>query len=101
MINLAPSGCSRCIVPIARTVTRRLCKRSRAYQQNTVIVGAGEIGQLIARKLIKHPEYGANVVGFVDRRPGFGAPICPSTSGSWAGRTGCRRSSRRSTSSGS
>src|ERR1700722_13482813 len=35
------------IVPIARTVTRRLCKRSRAYQQNTVIVGAGEIGQLI------------------------------------------------------
>ena len=58
-----------CIVPIARTATRRLCKRSRAYQQNTVIVGAGEIGQLIARKLIKHPEYGANVVGFVDRSP--------------------------------
>jgi exopolysaccharide biosynthesis polyprenyl glycosylphosphotransferase len=58
-----------CIVPAARTVTRRFCKRSRAYQQNTLIVGAGEIGQLIARKLIKHPEYGANVVGFVDARP--------------------------------
>jgi exopolysaccharide biosynthesis polyprenyl glycosylphosphotransferase len=58
-----------CIVPIARTVARRFCKSSRAYQQNTVIVGAGDIGQLIARKFIKHPEYGANVVGFVDRSP--------------------------------
>jgi exopolysaccharide biosynthesis polyprenyl glycosylphosphotransferase len=70
VLNLAAFwGLAVCIVPIARTVTRRFCKRSRAYQQNTVIVGAGEIGQLIARKLIKHPEYGANVVGFVDRSP--------------------------------
>ena len=58
-----------CLVPLARTVVRRLCKRSPSYQQNTVILGAGDIGQLIARKLIKHPEYGANVVGFVDRAP--------------------------------
>jgi exopolysaccharide biosynthesis polyprenyl glycosylphosphotransferase len=57
------------IVPVARTVARRFCRRRRSYQQNTVIVGAGDIGQLIARKLIKHPEYGANVVGFVDRAP--------------------------------
>jgi exopolysaccharide biosynthesis polyprenyl glycosylphosphotransferase len=70
VLNLAAFwGLAVCIVPIARTVTRRFCKRNRAYQQNTVIVGAGEIGQLIARKLIKHPEYGANVVGFVDRSP--------------------------------
>lgn len=58
-----------CIVPLARALARRFCRRSRAYQQNTVIVGAGDVGQLIARKLIKHPEYGANVVGFVDRSP--------------------------------
>ena len=58
-----------CIVPLARTVARRLCRRSGAYEQNTVIVGAGDIGQLICRKLTKHPEYGANVVGFVDRSP--------------------------------
>jgi exopolysaccharide biosynthesis polyprenyl glycosylphosphotransferase len=58
-----------CVVPVARTVARRACKRSAAYQQNTVIVGAGDVGQLICRKLIKHPEYGANVVGFVDRAP--------------------------------
>jgi len=58
-----------CIVPTLRRVVREACKRTRAYQQNTLIVGAGEVGQLIARKLVSHPEYGANVVGFVDRNP--------------------------------
>lgn len=66
-----------CIVPLARTLARRACRRSRAYQQNTLIVGAGDIGQLIARKLIKHPEYGANVVGFVDRSPRARRPDLP------------------------
>jgi exopolysaccharide biosynthesis polyprenyl glycosylphosphotransferase len=58
-----------CIVPVARILAREACKRTRAYQQNTVIVGAGNVGQLIGRKLINHPEYGANVVGFIDRWP--------------------------------
>jgi exopolysaccharide biosynthesis polyprenyl glycosylphosphotransferase len=56
-------------VPVARTVARGACRRSRAYLQNTLILGAGDVGQLVARKLIRHPEYGINVVGFVDRRP--------------------------------
>ncbi len=58
-----------CTVPVARRITREVCKRTKAYEQNTVIVGAGEVGQRIARKLVKHPEYGANVVGFIDRNP--------------------------------
>ena len=58
-----------CFLPLVRTVTRRLCRRSRSYVQNTLILGAGEVGQLIARKLVKHPEYGLNVVGFIDRDP--------------------------------
>jgi exopolysaccharide biosynthesis polyprenyl glycosylphosphotransferase len=58
-----------CILPVARTTARELCRLSGAYVQNAVIVGAGEIGQLIARKLVRHPEYGVNVVGFVDRDP--------------------------------
>ncbi len=58
-----------CIVPTLRRVAREVCKRTRAYEQNTLIVGAGEVGQLVARKLVRHPEYGANVVGFVDRNP--------------------------------
>ena len=58
-----------CTIPVARILAREACKRSPAYQQNTVIVGAGTVGQLIGRKLINHPEYGANVVGFIDRLP--------------------------------
>jgi exopolysaccharide biosynthesis polyprenyl glycosylphosphotransferase len=58
-----------CLLPLARTLSRWACRRSRAYIQNTVIVGAGDVGQLICRKLLMHPEYGANVVGFVDRSP--------------------------------
>jgi exopolysaccharide biosynthesis polyprenyl glycosylphosphotransferase len=57
------------ILPVTRALAREACKRSGAYVQNAVIVGAGDIGQLIARKLVKHPEYGINVVGFVDRDP--------------------------------
>jgi exopolysaccharide biosynthesis polyprenyl glycosylphosphotransferase len=57
------------VLPMGRTIARRACKRTLAYEQNTVIVGAGEVGQLIGRKLVKHPEYGLNVVGFIDRDP--------------------------------
>ena len=66
-----------CILPLARTVARRACKRAQAYEQNTLIVGAGEVGQLIARKLVKHPEYGVNVVGFIDRDPKARRPDLP------------------------
>lgn len=62
-------GIAVCVLPVARALARESCKRSGAYVQNAVIVGAGEIGQLIARKFLKHPEYGVNVVGFVDRDP--------------------------------
>lgn len=58
-----------CIVLLARALARGACRRTRAYTQNAVIVGAGHVGQLLARKLVKHPEYGVNLVGFVDRDP--------------------------------
>jgi exopolysaccharide biosynthesis polyprenyl glycosylphosphotransferase len=56
-------------VTTGRALARALCRRSVSYLQNTIIVGAGEVGQLVARKLIKHPEYGLNLVGFVDADP--------------------------------
>ncbi|MFL5927915.1 MAG: sugar transferase [Gaiellaceae bacterium] len=56
-------------VTSARGVMRSLSRRQLAYVQNAVIVGAGDVGQLIARKLINHPEYGINLVGFVDDEP--------------------------------
>lgn len=57
------------LLPVARMIARETCKRSAAYAQNAIIVGAGDVGQLIGRKLLRHPEYGVNVVGFVDREP--------------------------------
>jgi exopolysaccharide biosynthesis polyprenyl glycosylphosphotransferase len=57
------------LVSAGRTVARALCRRSTAYVQNTLILGAGEIGQLVARKVLQHPEYGLNIVGFVDAQP--------------------------------
>jgi exopolysaccharide biosynthesis polyprenyl glycosylphosphotransferase len=65
------------ITPLFRVLARRICQRSPAFQQNTVIVGAGDVGQLVARKLIKHPEYGVNVVGFVDSHPKARRPDLP------------------------
>jgi exopolysaccharide biosynthesis polyprenyl glycosylphosphotransferase len=56
-------------ISIGRAGARTLARRNLAYFQNTVIVGAGDVGQLVARKLLHHPEYGINVVGFVDAQP--------------------------------
>jgi exopolysaccharide biosynthesis polyprenyl glycosylphosphotransferase len=53
----------------ARWVARTLARRHPAYVQNTLIVGAGDVGQLIGRKLAHHPEYGINLIGFVDSDP--------------------------------
>jgi exopolysaccharide biosynthesis polyprenyl glycosylphosphotransferase len=57
------------LVTAARIGARTVARKSAAYVQNTVVVGAGDVGQLIARKLLQHPEYGINVVGLVDAQP--------------------------------
>ena len=57
------------LVPIARAAARTAARRSTLYVQNALVVGAGIVGQLVARKLQGHPEYGINVVGFVDSEP--------------------------------
>jgi exopolysaccharide biosynthesis polyprenyl glycosylphosphotransferase len=57
------------LVTFARAAARAFCRRRPAYLQNAVIVGAGDVGQLLARKIGQHPEYGINLVGFVDDRP--------------------------------
>jgi exopolysaccharide biosynthesis polyprenyl glycosylphosphotransferase len=57
------------LVTLGRTCARALSRRHIAYLQNTIIVGAGDVGQLVARKFMQHPEYGINLVGFVDIAP--------------------------------
>ena len=56
-------------VSTLRTVARAVCRRNVAYIQNTIIVGAGTVGQMVARKILAHPEYGLNIVGFIDDLP--------------------------------
>ena len=62
-------GSAIVLIIIARAIARALSRRSSLYEQNTLILGAGDIGQRVARKLLRHPEYGLNLVGFVDARP--------------------------------
>src|SRR5919197_375372 len=54
---------------LARTLARGALAQSPAHRQRAVIVGAGEVGQLVARKLMQHPEYRIDVVGFADDNP--------------------------------
>jgi exopolysaccharide biosynthesis polyprenyl glycosylphosphotransferase len=56
-------------VPSGRALARSRCRHSIHYLQNTIIVGAGDVGQSIARKILKHHEFGMNLVGFVDAMP--------------------------------
>jgi exopolysaccharide biosynthesis polyprenyl glycosylphosphotransferase len=56
-------------VPVARALARVAARRSTLYIQNAIIVGAGSVGMLVARKLNNHPEYGIRVVGYVDSDP--------------------------------
>jgi exopolysaccharide biosynthesis polyprenyl glycosylphosphotransferase len=53
----------------ARITARTVARSRAAYRQRTLIVGAGHIGQLLARKLEHHPEFGLDLIGFVDTNP--------------------------------
>jgi exopolysaccharide biosynthesis polyprenyl glycosylphosphotransferase len=56
-------------VTACRAVARSLCRRSRSYAQRALILGGGDVGQLVARKLRQHPEYGIELLGLVDSDP--------------------------------
>ena len=56
-------------VPLVRSAARRFARTRTSYLQNAIILGAGDVGQLVARKLLQHPEYGIRLVGFVDANP--------------------------------
>src|SRR5262249_36315888 len=56
-------------IVVARAGGRAFVRRSGTYAQATIIVGAGDVGRLVARKATRHPEYGLDVIGFVDSHP--------------------------------
>ena len=54
-------------VTLGRASARAVCRRRASYLQRTLIVGAGDVGQTIARKLRRHREYGIDLLGFGGR----------------------------------
>jgi exopolysaccharide biosynthesis polyprenyl glycosylphosphotransferase len=57
------------LVPTGRTVTRVALRSRAAIAQRAVVVGAGLVGQEIARKIRRQPRFGLELVGFVDGDP--------------------------------
>ena len=57
------------LVLIGRVVVRAHTRKTEWFAQKSVVVGAGHVGQLVARKIQQHPEYGIKLVGFVDENP--------------------------------
>jgi exopolysaccharide biosynthesis polyprenyl glycosylphosphotransferase len=57
------------LVALARVSVRAFARTRSAYIQNAVIIGADEVGRLVAQKISDHPEYGVNLLGFVDVHP--------------------------------
>jgi exopolysaccharide biosynthesis polyprenyl glycosylphosphotransferase len=76
--RFAPSfwflGFAVCALVAVRPLARALAGRLGLGRQRALVVGAGDVGQLVARKLLTHPGYGIDLVGFVDPHPRRLAP---------------------------
>jgi exopolysaccharide biosynthesis polyprenyl glycosylphosphotransferase len=57
------------LVSAARALARLVARRSPDYRQDAVVVGTDKTGQLLARKIMQHPEFGIDLIGFVDPSP--------------------------------
>src|SRR3954469_23151937 len=57
------------ILPLGRVIMRVFIRSRVAFLQRTLIVGAGLVGQEIARKIQRNPSYGLELAGFVDNDP--------------------------------
>ena len=58
------------LVPTLRGVVRTWLLPNVMRPRRTLIVGAGATGRLLERKIATHPEYGLELVGFVDDESG-------------------------------
>ena len=56
------------IITAGRAIARTLSRRTMSYVQNTIIVGAGDVGRR-GEEGASPSEYGLNLVGFVDDEP--------------------------------
>jgi exopolysaccharide biosynthesis polyprenyl glycosylphosphotransferase len=54
----------------------RVVRRERRVAHRTLILGAGHVGEQVARALLKHSEYGLQPIGFVDNHPLIDPETC-------------------------
>ena len=57
------------LLVVGHGVVRALAGREKACSERAIIFGAGAVGQLVAQKIRHHPEFGVELVGFVDWEP--------------------------------
>ena len=57
-------------------------RRAGRLGRPTLIIGAGTVGRLVARRLLKQPELGLDPIGFLDKEPLAGAEL-PVLGASW------------------
>ncbi len=56
-------------LPLIRVASKKILRRLGFLKRRVLILGAGETGRLIARALRKEPNYGYEVIGFLDDDP--------------------------------
>jgi exopolysaccharide biosynthesis polyprenyl glycosylphosphotransferase len=56
--------CALVLTPLLRVAAREIVRR-RTTPERILLVGAGEVAALVARKIEGHPEYGSELVGYV------------------------------------
>ena len=54
---------------ITLTLRERRTRRSGSSGSRALIVGAGHVGQRLAKRLIDYPEFGLRPIGFLDKEP--------------------------------
>jgi exopolysaccharide biosynthesis polyprenyl glycosylphosphotransferase len=61
-------GIALVLIPTFRGILRTWVLPAVMAPRRTIVVGAGPVGRLVKRKIDAHPEYGLDLVGFVDDR---------------------------------
>jgi exopolysaccharide biosynthesis polyprenyl glycosylphosphotransferase len=69
----------------AKLVGRVRARRLGRAGEPTLIIGAGQVGQLTAKRLIERPEFGLSPIGFLDKEPLIenGGTVLPVLGASW------------------
>ena len=70
---------------VALSWTQTRARTAGDVVRPTLIIGAGRVGRLMARRLLDHPELGLKPIGFLDKEPmdDAGGPTLPVLGASW------------------